>query len=268
MAQRDAADLEKRHDAQRNREQREVRFRVMEEFLKLRGRNEANAARWVAILEDGFTFTLPRTPFRTTVKGDGKKSVKDVNDSSTCSSIQQVIRGSAAVMEDSKHLAAYLQTIGGNASAVQNATQMQIVYQCDRKRFFMDGNVAFMDFNANTSGAVAKGADSEVAIRGSVRASFSPASNKLISVDIEFDTASFTRQVEAMGDVTSAAAAVAAHEADALLDSLQMPQIFVEAAGGEKDDGPAAPEAEAGAVSISSDDGEHSVEGGATAPKA
>jgi hypothetical protein len=50
VAQRDSADLEKRHTAQRELEQREVRFRVIEEFLKLRGRNEPNFARWAAIL--------------------------------------------------------------------------------------------------------------------------------------------------------------------------------------------------------------------------
>ena len=70
VSQRDAAEVERRHEAQRNREQREVRFRVMEEFLKLRGRNEPNAVRWVAILEDGFTFALPRTPFRRMVDCD------------------------------------------------------------------------------------------------------------------------------------------------------------------------------------------------------
>ncbi|KAL7538569.1 hypothetical protein ACHAXR_008643 [Thalassiosira sp. AJA248-18] len=250
VAQRDAGDLEKRHEAQRNREQREVRFRVMEEFLKLRGRNELNVARWVAILEDGFTFTLPRTSFRRMVDSD--KSSSEVNGaSSRASSVDQVLRGAAVVMEDSQHLSTYLQSIGGPAST----NQVQIVYRCDRKRFFMDGNIAFMDFGASTLGAVLKGGPSEVSFKGSVRASFSPASNKLISIDIVFDTGAFVQQVESMGDAsTDAAAAVAAHEADALLDSLQMPQIFV-------DKKEAAAAVVAGPVSVSSDDGEQSTDG-------
>mmetsp|Transcript_38868 Transcript_38868/g.83728 ORF Transcript_38868/g.83728 Transcript_38868/m.83728 type:complete len:724 (+) Transcript_38868:671-2842(+) len=251
VAQRDAADLEKRHEAQRNREQREVRFRVMEEFLKLRGRNEPNAARWVAILEDGFIFTLPRTAFRRMV--DSEKSANDVNGVANLprTSVEQVLRGATVVMEDAQHLSSYLQSIGGPATPT---SQVQIAYRCDRKRFFMDGNVAFMDFHANTLGAVAKGASNEATFKGSIRASFSPASNKLITVDVEFDTAAFVQQIEAMGDVSTAAAAVAAHEADALLDSLQMPQIFVD----KKD---VAAEPAPGPVSVSSDDGERSTDG-------
>lgn len=251
VAQRDAADLEKRHEAQRNREQREVRFRVMEEFLKLRGRNELNAARWVAILEDGFTFTLPKTSFRHMVDPE-KSGMNDINGApSSSSSIEQVLRGASPVMEDSQHLSSYLQTIGGSA----NATQVQIAYRCERKRFFMDGNIAFMDFAANTMGAVAKGVQNEVVMKGSIRASFSPASNKLISVDLQFDTNAFLLQIEQMGSFTEAAAAVAAHEADALLDSLQMPQMFVD----KKEVAAAA--AVAGPVSVSSDDGERSTDG-------
>jgi len=253
VARRDAADLEKRHEAQRNREQREVRFRVMEEFLKLRGRNELSDARWVAILEDGFVLTLPKTSFRKMVDVDTKasssSSSKDndgENDSSdtTHSSLDQALRGAAQVMEDSAHLSAYLQTVGGSVSTEPGDAKIELTYKCDRKHFFMDGNIAFMDFTATTVGVVAKGASSEVVYKGQIRSSFSPASNKLISVDCTFDTASFIQQVEALSDVSSSKAAAAAHEADALLDSLQMPHF-----ADKKED-------EKAAISVSSDDGE------------
>ena len=240
VAQRDAADLEKRHSAQREREQREVRFRVMEEFLKLRGRNELNSARWVAILEDGFTFTLPKTPYRQMVKLDATKGVSE-------SDLEQVLHGATSAMEDSQYLSALLQTIGGNAAA---GPQIQIVYRCDRKRFFMDGTITFMDFSATTIGAKNRGAENEIVFKGSMRASFSPASNKLISVEISFDTGCVTRQLEHLNSTLSAeaasvvAAAAAAHDADALLDSLQVPQIY-----GEQNISAAA------ARSVSSDDG-------------
>lgn len=249
VARRDAADLEKRHEAQRNREQREVRFRVMEEFLKLRGRNELSDARWVAILEDGFVLTLPKTSFRKMVDVDTKASSKDTdgeNDSSdtTHSSLDQALRGAAQVMEDSAYLSAYLQTVGGSVSTEPGGAKVELTYRCDRKHFFMDGNIAFMDFTATTVGVVAKGASSEVVYKGQIRSSFSPASNKLISVDCTFDTASFIQQVEALSDVSSSKAAAAAHEADALLDSLQMPHF-----ADKKED-------EKAAISVSSDDGE------------
>lgn len=252
VARRDAADLEKRHEAQRNREQREVRFRVMEEFLKLRGRNELIDARWVAILEDGFVLTLPKTSFRKMVDVDTKasssSSSKDndgENDSSdTTHSSLQALRGAAQVMEDSAHLSAYLQTIGGSVSTEPGDAKIELTYKCDRKHFFMDGNIAFMDFTATTVGVVAKGASSEVVYKGQIRSSFSPASNKLISVDCTFDTASFIQQVEALSHASSSKAAAAAHEADALLDSLQMPHF-----ADKKED-------EKAAISVSSDDGE------------
>lgn len=245
VAQRDSSEVEKRHEAQRNREQREVRFRVMEEFLKLRGRNETNSARWIAILEDGFTFTLPRTTYRQIV--DGEKS--QVSDSTSRASLEQVLRGADAVMEDAKHLSDFLQTIGGDASDA--SSQVQISHRCDRKRFFMDDNIAFMDFAASTIGAVNKGASNEIFFKGSMRASFSPASNKLISVDLTFDTGCVVHQLERLGVSTpnEANAVAAAAEAENLLDSLQMPQIFAE----KKD--------ATGPVSVSSDDGERSTDG-------
>jgi hypothetical protein len=259
VSQRDAAEVERRHDAQRNREQREVRFRVMEEFLKLRGRNEPNAARWVAILEDGFTFSLPRTPFRRMVDGDKSWTSDEPrggsDQASSLACIEQVLRGADAVIEDSTHLSEFLNSIDGTYSSHGDSAQVRIVYQCDRKRFFMDGNVAFMDFTASSSGTVARGFANEVLFKGSMKALFSPASNKLISVDMNFDTASIVHQVDSMGIVAAmsdAAASAAAHEADALLDSLQMPQIFVN----NVDVAPSAP----GPVSVSSDDGERSTD--------
>jgi hypothetical protein len=252
VAQRDAADLEKRHSAQREREQREVRFRVMEEFFKLRGRNELNAARWVAILEDGFSFTLPNTNYRQMVDND--KSQSQVSAPTSSSDLEQVLRGASAVMEDSQYLSSFLQSTAGGASPQH---QVQLVYRCDRKRFFMDGNITFMDFAASTVGAVNKGAEGEMVFKGSMRASFSPASNKLISVDVTFDTGAITLQLERLGvsvpadaaNAAAAAAAAAAHEADALLDSLQMPQMFADQKNAT------------GAVSVSSDDGERSSDG-------
>ena len=145
-------------------------------------------------------------------------------------------------MEDSAYLSAYLQTVGGSVST--EGAKVELTYRCDRKHFFMDGNIAFMDFTATTVGVVAKGASSEVVYKGQIRSSFSPASNKLISVDCTFDTASFIQQVEALSDVSSSKAAAAAHEADALLDSLQMPHF-----ADKKED-------EKAAISVSSDDGE------------
>lgn len=69
-----------------------------------------------------------------------------------------------------------------------------------------------------------------------MRAKFSPASNKLISAELIFDAnkaATLFGNMETRNstdnEVAAAAAAaqVAAHEADALLDSIQMPELKV-----------------------------------------
>jgi len=72
-------------------------------------------------------------------------------------------------------------------------------------------------------------------LKGSLSAKFSPASNKLISVSMSFDTGIIMSQINQFSkysqnsqdevDDPDAAAQVAASEADAILDSLEMPHI-------------------------------------------
>ncbi|KAL3911565.1 MAG: hypothetical protein SGARI_001588 [Bacillariaceae sp.] len=216
VSQRDAADLEKRHASQRELEQREVRFRVTEEFLKLRGRNEANPARWAAILEDNFTLTLPVTDFR------GMVHPREANRQR----FEQVLKGVPEIMNDSNLCSAFLQGLG------KGHNDISMVYNCDRKNFFMDNCTAMLEFTASSHGATQQGAASELSMKGNVRAKFSPASNKLISVVMTFDTGIIMSQINQIThsfehevDAAAAAAQVAASEADAILDSLQMPHI-------------------------------------------
>ena len=78
-----------------------------------------------------------------------------------------------------------------------------------------------------------QGGPAEVSLRGTLKAKFSPASNKLISVNIVFDSGILSSQIgrvqktsgSAPIDSAAVAAQAAASEADAILDSLQMPHI-------------------------------------------
>ena len=140
VSQRDAAEFEKRQSAQRELEQREVRFRVTEEFLKLRGRNETNFARWAAILEDGFSLTIPLTDYRKTVK------------TATKSKFDQVLQGVSDVMSDSAMFSEYLQSLG--SASGKGAVTFQ--YNCERSNFFMDGCNAVLEWTATSVGAVTK----------------------------------------------------------------------------------------------------------------
>jgi hypothetical protein len=211
VAQRDAADLEKRQAAQRELEQREVRFRVIEEFLKLRGRNETNFARWAAILEDGFSFFLPIFEF------------KKLEEGNMCPGFEQVLKGVSNVMGDASAFNSFLQTFGKGEGNVS------FHYFCDRKNFFMDGCNAFLEWSGSTVGA-----SSELTIKGVLRAKFSPASNKLMFASMTFDSSAIlihlrksTSSAVPTEKITDTSYDVAAAQADALLDSLQMPCLSV-----------------------------------------
>lgn len=232
VAQRDAVELEKRHTAQRELEQREVRFRVMEEFLKIRGRNESSYGRWGAILEDSFSLTLPVTDYRKMVE----KETSNLEPRT-----EQVLLGATEAMEDATHLASFLQTLGSGMEDSSGKAPVTLSYHCDRKFFHMDGCNAVIMWTAITVGAIAEGAPMELSLKGNMRAEFSPASNKLISAEIMFDTGNVAAQLQLLDSpkgelndeldnccdmaASAAAAQAAANEADALLDSLQMPQL-------------------------------------------
>jgi hypothetical protein len=136
VSQRDATELDKRHVGQREMEQREVRFRVMEEFLKLRGRNETNLTRWVAILEDNFSLTLPETDYRRTVHG------------SSHATGEQLLSGVTEVMTDASYVASLLSTLNQDPKL-----SVSLLHHCERKNFFMDGSIAVLDWTASVVGA-------------------------------------------------------------------------------------------------------------------
>jgi hypothetical protein len=166
VTQRDLTETEKRQSIQRESEQREVRFRVMEEFLKLRGRNETNSCRWAAILEDSFTLTVP--------------SVEVV--SRQLSVFEKCVTGAASVMEDSVKFNIALNEIKGKIDG-----PVSFQYVCERKDFFMDSSCGMMEWNGFTINSIGKIKNECLSMKGMIKAQFSPASNKLISAKLLFD---------------------------------------------------------------------------------
>jgi len=140
VVERDTGDAEKRQSTQREIEQREVRFRVIEELLKLRGRNEPNESRWAAILEEGFSLVLPLTDFRKMVS----ESVEGA------ANFEQTLNGVSEVMADAALLSTFLQSLNADGGAVT------FQYVCDRKNFFMDGCNAVMEWTATSVGATSQ----------------------------------------------------------------------------------------------------------------
>jgi hypothetical protein len=247
VAQRDRADLIKQQSAQRELEQREVRFRVIEEFLKLRARNDTNYASWEAILHKTFSLTMPCDAVNrsTVASGMGTK-------------LEYTFSGVPDVMKESSNFASFLQSINANPNGDQfNAEVVKIEYTCDRKNFFMDDNRAVLDWTAKTDGLVARvsliyfpgwttrpfderalshctkllqGLQAELSLRGSVRACFCTASNKLLSASVMFDTGAIHTLINAASYISGTPTVYSAdqeanHRANAIFDSIQMPHF-------------------------------------------
>lgn len=204
VAQRDASELEKRHETQRDLEVREVRFRVMEEFLKLRacGGDPGLLARWVAILDDGFTLSLPKTPYRHMVPTGNKlfRSVSSENANVMAPSAHamhqnQGLKGATESMADAAKVSSFINSLGNNRG---NTTGPAVTsaYHCDRKHFMMDNTTACLDWTLTTNGLIGQGLSAELYFRGSMRAKFCPASNKLASAELHFDTGSVINQTK------------------------------------------------------------------------
>lgn len=240
VAQRDKSELDKRQAAQREVEQREVRFRVIEEFLKLRGRNETNYASWAAILDSNFSLTLPATDFRAMVDGG---TAAEAN-CGPCMKLEKIFSGVHEAMNEANSFTLFLQSLGGKSEASQCAP-VAFVYNCDRNNFFMDDSHAVLDWGAATVGVTKRGSQNELSVRGSIRASFCPASNKLLSANIMFDTGAVLSQLQEFMSIPKTAyeaeAQAASNRADAILDSLQMPQLdtpTIVPQGESSDEGP------------------------------
>jgi len=225
VAQRDAADFERRHAAQRDLEQREVRFRVMEEFLRLRGTNESNVSKWIAILEDNFVLKLPLTHYR----GMVKKGVESVKTPFSLANNEQVLHGAADAIADAACLSEMLKSLSelGDNELIDN--KISVSYECDRKLFFMDGCSAVLDWSATIERCVNGVSINKFIINGTMKAMFSPASNKLITCKLVFDTGAIFEQLRALNPTVhdcermiTPTNEMSAQDAHALIDSIEM----------------------------------------------
>ena len=145
-------------------------------------------------------------------------------------SFEQQLEGVSNVMADASNFSAFLQSLRAPGS---ESTAVTFSYQCDRKNFFMDGCHAVMEWTATSLGAAN---NQELALKGIIRGKFSPASNKLISSSISFDTGVVATQLRMrtnaamtmlMSPQQETSDAEAAAQADAILDSLEMPHVDV-----------------------------------------
>merc|ERR1712176_289564 len=110
------------------------------------------------ILEQGFTFILPVTTFRTMVNHQDRKNVQNKLQ-------QQVLTGVSEVMKDSNLFALFLQKHVSNTSSCMKSfldsdseqikqqkhrpstnDVVSFTYKCDQESFLMDGNIATLEW--------------------------------------------------------------------------------------------------------------------------
>lgn len=247
VAQRDALDLEKMSDKQRDAELRNVRFSVIQEFLKLRSTNEQDERRWSSILDDSFVLRLPVTAYRkmahqiTCEKGVKSRRVSSLDydsaliticsdeEDASISHLQQELKGISQVMLDSSLVSEMLLGFDHVVPIDSVERSSALVLECDRATFMMDDLAVVMNWTAKTLGCVSQGAAHELTVKGNLRASFDAATNKLVSVEMFFDTNAVASQLQSMYPLSFCDGAVHVHEdADEtaeLLDSLNVPQF-------------------------------------------
>mmetsp|Transcript_50748 Transcript_50748/g.99194 ORF Transcript_50748/g.99194 Transcript_50748/m.99194 type:complete len:628 (+) Transcript_50748:174-2057(+) len=212
VAERDSAELRRKVTEEQLKEQKEVRFAVMKEFMNYRGRNES-LARWSAILDSSFVMKLPVTPYRKMVNNGRiapNRTTPDEN--SFLDPSERILRGVSEVVADSKFLVNFLFCVGKNSPAWEMARSISqeehcerptMEFECDKTSFIADGEFAFLRWSAISVGLKKQGANAELTIRGTMRSQFCPVTNKLKSVELHFDTAPIIKQLEIVTNVLS-----------------------------------------------------------------
>jgi hypothetical protein len=138
VKERDSAMAAKSRKAQIEMEERQVRYSVVEEFLKLRGSNEQQSpARWNAILEETVTLRLPNFDWtskgRTSATVDGGAPPK------------KIVTGVTELMNECNEFSKQLKK-GSKRAAVGS-----LVFQGDRDSLLMEGANVVMDWTASST---------------------------------------------------------------------------------------------------------------------
>jgi len=130
VSQRDSLELEKIQ----NTELRNVRFSVIQEFLKLRCNSERDWTRWGTILDKNFVLRLPVTQYR-------KMNQPSNNTGTKMNQYYQEIKGIADVMNDA-----------------MTVSEMMLSFQveCEKSSFMMDGTSAMVCWTLRTAGSLSQ----------------------------------------------------------------------------------------------------------------
>ena len=146
VEERDSDMAAKHRKVQVELEERDVRFSVMEEFLRLRGSNEQTPGRWNAILEEDVTMRLPNLDWN----GSAPPSPPSAGDSGVSS--KKTVSGVRELMKESNAFAQqWLQSARTKKSPKKATPAGSMVFHCDRKSLLMEGANVVMDWTATST---------------------------------------------------------------------------------------------------------------------
>lgn len=182
VEQRDRDMAAEQEEKTKKQERRVSRKRALEEFLRLRGQNERDEAKWAQLVKDSkaFQLTLPTNKYQAIVH------------KAMASDPEQVLVGIQDAMADASYFASFLQslgTTGGENEDIQDQkSPVYLQHQCDDSPLLLDGTTGILCWKATTCGAVCPGTKSELQLSGSIRAAFCSETDKLLSATLAFDT--------------------------------------------------------------------------------
>eukprot|EP01083_Nonionella_stella_P282281 960587_1 len=142
------------------------------------------------------------------------EDASSILDSNGSDSHNQILNGASQCFDDASKVASFMSSLlDGSATDIVTASvpggaPAQMSYHCERTNFMMDGVKAVLDWTLKvsppaTSNAAASAAATNtplqtIVFKGCMRATFSPASNKLACAELIFDTGNVISQVKAI----------------------------------------------------------------------
>ena len=148
VEERDTDAAAKNRKVQVELEERDVRFSVMEEYLRLRGSNEQTPGRWSAILEDDVTLRLPNLDWH---DSNSKRSSAQMGEEGLSS--KTTVSGLGDIMKESNVFAQQWLQLDGSTKkqSSKQAPVGSMLFHCDRKSLLMESTNVVLDWTATSS---------------------------------------------------------------------------------------------------------------------
>ena len=187
--QKDLEERERRALGERIYDTHIIRKNAVRLMLSYRAANVRDREKWAAILDEGFVFTLPITPYRSFQKGEIVSS-------------SRVIVGIDAAIADATSLAMMVESLGQNTDswkdAVKRGQSCRVVYIAGKDDMLSAGDQVMCRYLLRTEGHDMVGAASSCVQHGMVQCRFNK-QNKMVLAEMMFDVMGFMQQLQVSG---------------------------------------------------------------------